>query len=151
MGDGAAERAGDGGEDRFRSLTGMKSSGGAFQDPNARRLQRRAGQGLTAEPAKRSTSHDAFSCRRATAAAFRLETSRYGICRRHVAERQLADATDGEIWPDAMRLNVCIITKDDDFVHRKLVAKAGPVVVWVRVPNLRRCVLLSWFERALPK
>ncbi len=61
-----------------------------------------------------------------------------GYAAEHVAERQLAEATDGEIWIEAMRLNACIITKDDDFVHRKLVAKAGPVFIWVRVSNLRR-------------
>jgi predicted nuclease of predicted toxin-antitoxin system len=43
-----------------------------------------------------------------------------------------------------------IITKDEDFVQRKVLEDNGPAVVWIRLPNTRRRDLLLWFETALP-
>jgi hypothetical protein len=33
---------------------------------------------------------------------------------------------------------------------RKARGEAGPMVVWIRLPNVRRRSLLAWFEKALP-
>jgi predicted nuclease of predicted toxin-antitoxin system len=44
-----------------------------------------------------------------------------------------------------------IVTKDEDFAARRILAKQGPQIVWVRLPNARRRDLLVWFERVLPQ
>ncbi len=83
--------------------------------------------------------------------AFAWSLRRQGYAAEHVAERKLEVAADREIWDEAIRLGACIITKDEDFVHRRLVSKTGPVVVWIRVPNLRRRYLVAWFDRVIPE
>ncbi len=68
----------------------------------------------------------------------------------HVADRQLAAASDAQVWDFALRRDAVIITKDEDFAQRKALAASGPRVVWVRIPNTRRRELLAWFDAALP-
>jgi predicted nuclease of predicted toxin-antitoxin system len=68
----------------------------------------------------------------------------------HVADRQMATASDAAIWDYAMQSAAAIITKDEDFAQRKVLADNGPVVVWIRLPNTRRQTLLAWFETVLP-
>jgi predicted nuclease of predicted toxin-antitoxin system len=68
----------------------------------------------------------------------------------HVADRQMATAPDAEIWDFALQAAAVIVTKDEDFAHRKAMAGAGPAIVWIRLPNTRRRELLAWFETALP-
>ena len=60
----------------------------------------------------------------------------------HVADRQLAAASDAQVWDFALRRDAVIITKDEDFAQRKALAASGPRVVWVRIPNTRRRELL---------
>ncbi|MBV9518979.1 MAG: hypothetical protein JO068_12740, partial [Hyphomicrobiales bacterium] len=36
------------------------------------------------------------------------------------------------------------------FAQRKVLAKNGPVVIWIRLPNTRRRDLLAWFATLLP-
>jgi predicted nuclease of predicted toxin-antitoxin system len=59
-------------------------------------------------------------------------------------------ASDTAIWDFALASSTAIVTKDEDFAQRKVLADNGPVVVWIRVPNTRRQNLLAWFETALP-
>jgi predicted nuclease of predicted toxin-antitoxin system len=68
----------------------------------------------------------------------------------HVADRQMAAASDTTIWDFAVQASAVIITKDEDFAQRKVLTDHGPRVVWIRLPNTRRRELLSRFETVLP-
>jgi predicted nuclease of predicted toxin-antitoxin system len=68
----------------------------------------------------------------------------------HVADHSMQAAPDTAIWDLATRENAIILTKDEDFAQRRVLTRAGPVIVWIRVPNTRRSALLAWFEAALP-
>lgn len=73
-----------------------------------------------------------------------------GHAAQHVADQNLESASDSAIWDFAVAASAVIITKDEDFALRKARADAGPAVVWIRLPNVRRRSLLTWFEKALP-
>jgi len=68
----------------------------------------------------------------------------------HVADRGMQAASDAAIWDYALASFSAIITKDEDFAQRKVLADNGPAVVWIRLPNTRSRYLLAWFEMALP-
>ena len=68
----------------------------------------------------------------------------------HVGDNGMQAASDMAIWDRALQENAVIITKNEDFARRKVLARAGPAIVWIRLPNTRRRELLSWFARALP-
>lgn len=44
-----------------------------------------------------------------------------------------------------------IVTKDEDFARRRVLADDGPQVVWLRIGNTRRQALLSWFAGMFPR
>jgi predicted nuclease of predicted toxin-antitoxin system len=69
----------------------------------------------------------------------------------HVADIGLAHAADTEIWNHALAVGAVIVSKDEDFAQRKILALEGPAVVWVRLPNTRRRELLVWFDGVLPQ
>jgi len=69
----------------------------------------------------------------------------------HVADVGLANAPDKEISNYAFAVGAVIVSKDDDFAQRRVLAAEGPAVVWVRLPNTRRRELLLWFEGILPQ
>jgi predicted nuclease of predicted toxin-antitoxin system len=73
-----------------------------------------------------------------------------GHAAEHVGDKGMEAASDAAIWDYAVRETAVIITKDEDFAQRKVLADNGPVVVWIRLPNTRRRDLLAWFERVLP-
>jgi predicted nuclease of predicted toxin-antitoxin system len=50
-----------------------------------------------------------------------------------------------------MASSSAIVTKDEDFAQRKVLADQGPAVVWIRLPNTRRWDLLVWFATVLPE
>ena len=68
----------------------------------------------------------------------------------HVGDLGLQAASDTAIWDHALASSSAIVTKDEDFAQRKVLANHGPVVVWIRLPNTRRRDLLAWFETVLP-
>lgn len=68
----------------------------------------------------------------------------------HVADRDMEAVSDSVIWDHAAASLAAIVTKDEDFAQRRLLAPVGPAVVWIRLPNTRRRDLLRWFEAALP-
>jgi predicted nuclease of predicted toxin-antitoxin system len=68
----------------------------------------------------------------------------------HVADRQMAAASDTAIWDLALEISAAIVTKDEDFAQRKALAATGPTVIWIRLPNTRRGELLTWFDKVLP-
>lgn len=69
----------------------------------------------------------------------------------HVGKALRLDAEDTEIWELAKRDTLVIISKDDDFAKRSRQVKAPPVVVWIRVGNIRNKALIDWFIKLLPQ
>jgi predicted nuclease of predicted toxin-antitoxin system len=68
----------------------------------------------------------------------------------HVGDLGMQAASDAAIWDHALASASAIVTKDEDFAQRKVLADHGPVVVWIRLSNTRRRELLAWFEAVLP-
>lgn len=60
----------------------------------------------------------------------------------HVADLGMQAAADREIWQHAGDSGACIVTKDEDFVLLQALDRAGPVVVWIRIGNAVRSVLM---------
>jgi predicted nuclease of predicted toxin-antitoxin system len=81
------------------------------------------------------------------ALARRLEA--LGHTAEHVADRGMAFASDDVIRDYAGRVGAVIVTKDEDFAIRRLLAE-GPAVVWLRLGNSRRAALLARVEAELP-
>jgi predicted nuclease of predicted toxin-antitoxin system len=81
------------------------------------------------------------------ALARRLET--LGHTAEHVADRGMASASDSAVRDYAASVGAVIVTKDEDFAIRRLLAE-GPVVVWLRLGNSRRAALLARVEAELP-
>lgn len=62
-----------------------------------------------------------------------------------VREIGLRDAEDSEIWAYALENHAGIITKDQDFADRSIMAQGTPVIiVWLRIGNTSNQALLSW-------
>lgn len=68
----------------------------------------------------------------------------------HVFDRRLNTASDQEIWIAASNLNAVIVTKDEDFSRMRVARDDGPSVIWIRLPNTPRAVLLARVEAVLP-
>ena len=81
------------------------------------------------------------------ALARRLEA--LGHTAEHVADRGMAAAPDKAIRDYAASVGAAIVTKDEDFAIRRVLTE-GPAVVWLRLGNTRRVVLLTHVEAALP-
>jgi predicted nuclease of predicted toxin-antitoxin system len=47
-----------------------------------------------------------------------------------------------EIWARARELEACVVTKDEDFILLQALDRAGPAIVWIRIGNAVRSVLL---------
>ena len=60
----------------------------------------------------------------------------------HVADHNMATASDVAIWRLAIQIGAVIVTKDEDCVRLRGGAETGPQVVWIRLPNTRRVELL---------
>ncbi|MBL9097193.1 MAG: DUF5615 family PIN-like protein [Alphaproteobacteria bacterium] len=60
-------------------------------------------------------------------------------------------AQDRSIWSHAKDSKSVLVTKDEDFVIRRILDGGGPSIVWVRLGNVRKHVLLPKFEAALPR
>jgi predicted nuclease of predicted toxin-antitoxin system len=73
-----------------------------------------------------------------------------GYKAKHVGDVGMQTASDMAIWDHALASAAVIVTKDEDFAQRKVLAITGPVVVWIRLPNTRRRDLLAWFATVLP-
>lgn len=68
----------------------------------------------------------------------------------HVSEIGMASAGDDEIWRYADANAAIIVTKDEDFANRRILASSGPVVIWVRLGNARNSARIEWLERGFP-
>ena len=62
----------------------------------------------------------------------------------------MQSASDDEIWSYAHIRGAVIVTKDQDFADKRILAGSGPVVVWVRLGNSRNSALIAWLERGFP-
>ena len=60
----------------------------------------------------------------------------------HVSELGMASMPDREIWTRARDLGASILTKDEDFVLLQALDRVGPAIVWIRIGNAVRRVLL---------
>ncbi len=69
----------------------------------------------------------------------------HGRVAEHVNDIGPGDAPDQDLWRYALEHYAVIITKDEDFSDMALLADRAPTIVWIRVGNTRRAVLLAWF------
>lgn len=60
----------------------------------------------------------------------------------HVSDFGLERALDRAIWERAREIDACIVTKDEDFVLLQALDRAGPPIVWIRIGNAARDMLL---------
>lgn len=60
----------------------------------------------------------------------------------------LREARDAEIWGHATKTASIIVTKDEDFVIRRVLSKDPhePAVLWLRVGNVKNPVLTAWLN-----
>jgi predicted nuclease of predicted toxin-antitoxin system len=69
----------------------------------------------------------------------------------HVQDVGLDNADDRIIWMYAKERNLTIITKDEDFqILANRQGSIPPQVVWVRIGNCRKLVLLDAFSKIMP-
>jgi predicted nuclease of predicted toxin-antitoxin system len=68
----------------------------------------------------------------------------------HTKDLGLEHAKDRAIWRYAKDNNFCIVTKDEDFVLYQVADTSGPKVVWVRIGNAIRRILLQRMAVAWP-
>jgi predicted nuclease of predicted toxin-antitoxin system len=68
----------------------------------------------------------------------------------HVLELHMDETSDLEIWNYAVAGNWIVVSKDEDFLH--LANREGDPgkLLWVRIGNSRKQMLLQAFERELP-
>jgi predicted nuclease of predicted toxin-antitoxin system len=60
----------------------------------------------------------------------------------HVADIALADADDTPNWQRAIREKEIIVSKDEDFAVRRILATSGPQVIWLRLGNCSNRILM---------
>ncbi len=68
----------------------------------------------------------------------------------HVLEIGLAQSKDTLVWRYAQEHGAAIIPKDEDFAERVRRGRPGPQVVWLRIGNSSKRVLLVWLEPLFP-
>jgi predicted nuclease of predicted toxin-antitoxin system len=60
----------------------------------------------------------------------------------HVSDLGLEGMSDRAIWKHAAETHASVVTKDEDFVLLQALDRTGPAVVWIRIGNAARRVLL---------
>jgi predicted nuclease of predicted toxin-antitoxin system len=66
---------------------------------------------------------------------------------RHVRECGLKGKTDREIWEYARSDGFVIVSKDSDFLQRSIIHGTPPKIVWLRIGNCTREMLLQLLLR----
>jgi predicted nuclease of predicted toxin-antitoxin system len=69
----------------------------------------------------------------------------------HTTALGLGSKSDIEIWRYAANRNAIIVTKDEDFALLKAANAVGPAVVWIRIGNAVRRVLMQRLMRTWPR
>ena len=67
----------------------------------------------------------------------------------HVLDIELSQVDDLAIWAYAAQNGYTIISKDADFADLALLARTEGRLIWVRIGNCRKSVLLEAFKNAL--
>jgi predicted nuclease of predicted toxin-antitoxin system len=83
------------------------------------------------------------------AALARFLSSR-GHDAQHVLDLQISQADDLDIRRQIVSQDRALISKDEDFFHLASRPGTSGALVWVRLGNCRKSVLLTAFDRALP-
>ena len=68
----------------------------------------------------------------------------------HVLDVGLGQSKDTPVWRYAEQNGAVIITKNEDFAEWVRRGRAGPAIVWLRIGNSSKGVLLAWLEPLLP-
>lgn len=68
----------------------------------------------------------------------------------HTVSLELASATDRQLWDYALAHGAVIVTKDEDFVLLKTNEPSGPQIVWIRIGNATRGLLLTKLNSTWP-
>ncbi len=68
----------------------------------------------------------------------------------HTSDFGMEAAKDRSIWDHAKASGACIVTKDEDFVLLRASASDGPPIVWIRIGNALRKVLLARLAAVWP-
>ena len=69
----------------------------------------------------------------------------------HVGDLGLKEADDAVIWRQAGARELVIVSKDEDFTFLAHVSGRAGKLVWVRIGNCRKQVLLEAFRAQLPR
>jgi predicted nuclease of predicted toxin-antitoxin system len=69
----------------------------------------------------------------------------------HVAEIDLATATDRRIWDEAVTRSAILITKDKDFATQRAAVRVGPSILWIRMGNIGNRTLIAKLLQSLPR
>ena len=67
-----------------------------------------------------------------------------------VIDLGMLEATDRQIWDEAISRSAVLVTKDRDFSLRRMAGNAGPTILWDRVGNISNRKLIDLVLRALP-
>lgn len=70
-----------------------------------------------------------------------------GHAAEHVYDIGMGAAPDREVWSYAASNGSVLVTKDDDFVTRRIIHDDGPAIVWIRVGNTTNQVLFEYMNR----
>src|SRR5438093_9996922 len=69
----------------------------------------------------------------------------------HIYNIGLGGASDQRIWKEAIARKAILVTKDADFVVRRLRSATGPPVLWIRLGNTTPAILCAKMEPMLPE
>ncbi len=82
--------------------------------------------------------------------ALALWLSERGHQTEHVLDVGLGQSKDTPVWRYALQNGAVVVTKDEDFTEWVRRGRPGPAVVWLRIGNSSKRVLLAWLEPLLP-
>jgi predicted nuclease of predicted toxin-antitoxin system len=75
----------------------------------------------------------------------------FGLEAVHVLDVGLLHATDNQIRVFATREKMVIVTKDEDFAIMKRLSPKGPQLVWIRIGNTTKRILIDRMRPRLPE
>jgi len=68
----------------------------------------------------------------------------------HVVDLGLAEAADHVVWSHAANSGAILISKDQDFALMRVWDPGGPPLIWIRIGNTTRRVLIAKFDSVYP-
>ena len=80
----------------------------------------------------------------------RFIQSEYACSAVHVVDIGMRDASDAELWHYASKTQSVLIPKDEDFANMALQTPTA-TLIWVRVRNCQKPMLLDLFRRVWPR